>query len=584
MVVPTTAMPYMETVNMTTYPNRPSPATSPSCVKDLNLTVNKQVWYQFTPTTDGVLTVFSIDFVERFVPPSGVDASLAAFVGSCSNRTALKCVDDEEGTAFNVLHTVVQAGLTYYVQVADVSNVGTGLVNVTFDFKPYEIDVAGDECTNAKVISHSALPLHEMVDTRLYTLNPNDVVQRCESDSKDGFSLWYKYEAPMDGLLTFDTSGSFIDIPQQQGRLFFFRLREVDISLSASVGECNSQRTFICTDEGSFETMYVPVEKGETYTIKVAPAFLPLEAVGFLNIKVSFQPNFFLLRRDGRRVALLNDIYNGRANDDLSIKLNTLSYALISSPKLGLEAFFPNLNSTRSVRLQLGSQRKSVCEQTEPYVMNGTVGQANIPFPLGKQIVTATAYSSSNCAGSVLDSVSQEFIVKGCASLHYELYDASRDIYLTSVNNASIVSAPPCQVNLGVSFSCGFTPDKVRLELRKASNNALVASRNEVASPYLLFGDNGKGNIYSGNISAGEYVLTAIINNIVHPSVRFTMGTCEARNALDSTFDIDLRFDNFVTSPSLFFSEYETAKLFQPIVNRISSLIIGDRPDVTVRT
>jgi hypothetical protein len=99
--------------------------------------------------------------------------------------------------------------------------------------------------------------------------------------------------------------------------------------------------------------------------------------------------------------------------------------------------------------------------------------------------------------------------------------------------------------------------------------------RDELSPPYLLFGNNEKGNIFPGRIRAGEYKITAIIDNIVHPSVTFNLGACAASPQVDKTFDIDLRFgdDNL----------FENTKLFPAVVERISSLIIGDRPDVTVR-
>jgi hypothetical protein len=115
----------------------------------------------------------------------------------------------------------------------------------------------------------------------------------------------------------------------------------------------------------------------------------------------------------------------------------------------------------------------------------------------------------------------------------------------------------------------------VRLELRRASNNALVVRRDDFSSPYLLFSDNGSGNILPGSIQAGEYKLTAIIDNIIHPSVTFTFGTCAATPLVDKTFDIDLRFANGNT--------IENTKFFPSVLKRISSLIIGDRPDFTVR-
>ena len=55
------------------------------------------------------------------------------------------------------------------------------------------------------------------------------------------------------------------------------------------------------------------------------------------------------------------------------------------------------------------------------------------------------------------------------------------------------------------------------------------------------------------------------------------MGACRATPAVGNTFDIDLRFAYD------YLSTYNTAKLFPPIVKRISSLVIGDKPDFTVR-
>jgi hypothetical protein len=93
--------------------------------------------------------------------------------------------------------------------------------------------------------------------------------------------------------------------------------------------------------------------------------------------------------------------------------------------------------------------------------------------------------------------------------------------------------------------------------------------------PYFIFGDNGRGNIIPGRIRAGEYKLTAIIDNIVHPSVTFTLGACRSNSVIDKTFDIDLRFGDG--------NLFENTKLFPSVVKRISSLVVGDRPDFTVR-
>jgi hypothetical protein len=169
--------------------------------------------------------------------------------------------------------------------------------------------------------------------------------------------------------------------------------------------------------------------------------------------------------------------------------------------------------------------------------------------------------------------------VVGCDHVNYALFDARRDQYISSLYNSSTVRRPPCQVNIGVEFSCGFTPGMVRLELRNATNNRIVSSREETMEPYFLFGDNGKGNINVGTIPAGEYSITATIDGIVHPTVRFTIGECSrSPPAVDKTFNIDLRLGFDVPL------SYESSKLFTKAVDRISTLVIGDRPDVLVRS
>ena len=78
----------------------------------------------------------------------------------------------------------------------------------------------------------------------------------------------------------------------------------------------------------------------------------------------------------------------------------------------------------------------------------------------------------------------QDGSVKAMLSIRYHrrlwgLYDASRDRYLSNLYNGSSVPRPPCQVNIGVTFTCGFVLKTVRLELRKASDNSLVVRRDE---------------------------------------------------------------------------------------------------------
>jgi hypothetical protein len=353
----------------------------------------------------------------------------------------------------------------------------------------------------------------------------------------------------------------------------------LDSVVSVFKGSCTRLSQVFCGDQNIEDTVYYAVKSGVTYTIKVGEGGDGAGG-GLLNFTVSLQRNYFNLVNEDteKNIGVLNDVYSGLYPDGL-VSPNTINYAnpLFKTSELSIEAIFSEPNDVESVRLQLDSQ-PAICENDEDDVkMYGEFNDEDIPFAIGNHVITATAYSRSYCRGNILGHTSQPFVVKGCDFVQYGLYDASRDRYLSNVYNSSTVASPPCPVNIGVTFSCGFVPKMVRLELRRASDNTLVVRRDEMLAPYLLFSDNGRGDILPGSIPAGEYKLTAIIDNIVHPSVTFTLGTCRATPVVDNTFDIDIRFayDELST--------YNVAKLFPPIVQRISSLVIGDRPDFTVR-
>jgi hypothetical protein len=463
------------------------------------------------------------------------------------------------------------ANVTYLIQVGDIGDVGSGLLNVTMSFTPYQLPVRGDECVDAKHISHDSLPYNEQVDVRLFTNNVNDISNNCNFDPSEGNTFWYKYTPAFDGLMIVDTPT--VEIPINFPDYIF---SEVLFSvMGAFTGSCNNLTQVACVNRQYIDTMYYPVKKGVTYTIKVGEFISTGYGLGIVNFTLAFQRNYFTVLDAKKQIAVLNDVYNGEF--PRYIVPNSIDYASVTKSALSIAAEFTKPSSVRSVRFRLDNRGPSVCESNKPYRMRGENGSPGTPFAIGNRIITATAYSSPNCKGTVVGNISQEFFVRGCDFLNYELFDADRNIYVTNVYNASILKKAPCNVNIGVVFKCGFVPDKVRLELRKASNNALVASRDELRAPYFLFGDDANGDIRSGRIPAGEYTITAIINNIVHQSVRFTMNRCIPNAAVDNTFDIDIRFAQ-QTYGTLY--TYEYAKLFPPIVERLSSLIVGDKPDL----
>ena len=565
-IVSHSQLPFLETVDFSLVSVNPDgPVTSCSS------SVSKSLWYEYTPPSDGILTVITSDFKDRLSLKPGVDIVLGAFSGSCSNLTEIECLDFG-GTGKEFVYPVLTANVTYLIQVGDLGDVGSGILNVSLAYTPYEIAVSGDECIDAKDIPHASLPYSEQVDVRLYTNNVNDIVNSCNFDN-EGNTFWYKYTPPSDGLMIVDTPTVEIPIKFPD---YFFSENLLSV-MGAFTGTCGNLTQVMCVNRQFIDTLYYPVKKGVTYTIKVGEFIVTGYGLGIVNFTLSFERNYFSVFDAGKQIAVLNDVYNGIFPS--YINPNSIDYGSVEKTALSIAAEFTTPTSVRSVRLRLDNKGPSICENKKPFRMLGEGGKADTPFAIGNRIITATGYSNQNCKGNVVGTISQEFSVRGCDNLNYELYDAERNIYLRNVYNSSKISRAPCKANIGVAFQCGFVPDKVRLELRKASNNALVAARDELQAPYFLFGDNGSGDIGSGRIPAGEYTVTAIINNIVHPSVRFTMNKCIPNSVADNTFDIDIRFanENYGTLYT-----YEYAKLFTPIIERVSSLIIGDKPDFLV--
>lgn len=74
----------------------------------------RTVWYQFTPTSNGRVT---IDTSNNFNPDS-YDTILAVYTGTCTSLSMVACNDDYQGFASRVTFNVSQ-NVTYYVEVAD---------------------------------------------------------------------------------------------------------------------------------------------------------------------------------------------------------------------------------------------------------------------------------------------------------------------------------------------------------------------------------------------------------------------------------------------------------------------------------
>lgn len=85
---------------------------------------NRSVWYRYTPTSSGELSVDTFG--------SNYDTVLAIWTGTRGNLTEVDCNDDADGLQ-SVLTVSVQAGTPYFIEITSYDNVA-GTLRISADF------------------------------------------------------------------------------------------------------------------------------------------------------------------------------------------------------------------------------------------------------------------------------------------------------------------------------------------------------------------------------------------------------------------------------------------------------------------
>ena len=211
----------MSTTAATTDPSDPSPLCG-------NRSRNRSVWYRFTPSTSGTLTVNTFG--------SSYDTILAAFTGSCGALTPVAgaCNDDASGVQSRISFAA-SAGTTYSFLVTSYGTSGGNLVfqlslqsgggpptaTPTFTARgatptltrtaapPTRVpSVANDACGSAASIA--ATPYSTTSSTSGATTDASDPSPTCGNRSR-ARSVWYRFTARTSGTLTANTFGSSYD-------------------------------------------------------------------------------------------------------------------------------------------------------------------------------------------------------------------------------------------------------------------------------------------------------------------------------------------------------------------------------------
>jgi hypothetical protein len=113
------------------------PPLPPECEEGFGLSLVNDVWYNYTPTCDGLITVSTCSSAD-------FDTRLAAYTGDCDALTLVACNDDGPGCAnfTSIMTWQGVCGVTYKIRVGGFGGSGTGILSVSCDGEP----CAGEPC------------------------------------------------------------------------------------------------------------------------------------------------------------------------------------------------------------------------------------------------------------------------------------------------------------------------------------------------------------------------------------------------------------------------------------------------------
>jgi hypothetical protein len=219
---------------------------TPSCGSGKN---SNSVWYRYTPPTNGLLEVNTWG--------SGYDTVIGLWRGSPSALIEVACNDDAYGYVDAWLEgTPVTGGTTYYIEVMDYGNPGGGDLALLVDFAS---PVGNDDIGAPFVIG--SLPFAETRDTRGATQAAGDPALTTCNRLPGAASVWYRFNAPLDGTLELNTRGS-----------------DYDTMLAAWTGSPGNLVPAGCNDDIGYvngawnpdSVLSVPVTAGSLYYVEIS--------------------------------------------------------------------------------------------------------------------------------------------------------------------------------------------------------------------------------------------------------------------------------------------------------------------------
>jgi glycerophosphoryl diester phosphodiesterase len=114
--------------------------------------------------------------------------------------------------------------------------------------------------------------------------------------------------------------------------------------------------------------------------------------------------------------------------------------------------------------------------------------------------------------------------VERCSPI-FNVYNGANNTLVGSLKKGQTFRCPPREINIEVVLPCGPQGLPVTVKLTNFNDQVVVASRMERTVPYFLFGDDSKGDVYSGRMDKGKYWISATVNGKTSDPFTFRLGS-----------------------------------------------------------
>jgi hypothetical protein len=231
--------PYGETVDASAATSDPS---DPAHACAAGMSTAGSVFYRWVAPADGTLRADTLG--------SSYDTVLSAYTGACGALVSQACNDDAPTSIASEITLPVTAGTALTFMVSALGSPGILRFHLELEAAP----PPHDACPEARVVS--LLPYADASNTYGASTSPGDPPPGCGNQSS-AKNAWYRFTAPISGVLTVDTEGS-----------------AYDTILSTWTGTCGALAEVAggCNDDtlGPTSRVQIAVAQGTTYLFQVS--------------------------------------------------------------------------------------------------------------------------------------------------------------------------------------------------------------------------------------------------------------------------------------------------------------------------